>query len=135
MNDAGMADRDWDRLELDLCRHSLPGPESLRLSVGNAFLPGVLLPAPGRALPGWETEACEALIVERLAPAGYQTVGGIIPGSEMVDDVDSATGSPVIGGIWIRHRAHEILLVVRIDDAAEIYARISATSHRWPPEE
>lgn len=130
----GLSDRDWDLLEIDLGSCSLQGPVSLKRSIGNAFLPGQLLPAPGRALPGWDTEACEALIGERLRPAGYQVVGGVIPATEMIDDDISATGSPIIGGIWIRHHTHNVLLVVRIDDAAEIYVRISATSHRWPPE-
>lgn len=103
-----MIEQDWELLEADLCRCSLHGPGSLKRSIGTAFLPGELLPAPGRALPGWDSEACEALIVERLRPAGFQIVGGIIPATEMVDYVDSPAGPPITAGLIVANGPNRV---------------------------
>lgn len=50
-----------------------------------------------------------------------------IPATGMLDG-ESFTGSPCVGGLRIHWYAHEVVLAIRVDDAAEIYSRVSIVS-------
>lgn len=117
----------WNDLAARLTRCSVYGDDSLRRSVGNAFAPGEILPAAGRTLPGWERDVC-LTAVECLTEAGF-TVRSVLSPDELPDG-ESVTGSPVVGGAEIVIDDVVVTVVTFIDDAAEIYTRVSEAS--WP---
>lgn len=116
----------WNALAKRLTECSVYGPESLRTSTGNAFV-GDPIPSPGRQLPDWQVEACAESIV-KLEDAGF-TIRDTLAAAELVDE-ESITGSPVIGGANVVVDDVVVTIAVYIDDAAEIYPRISSAS--WP---
>jgi hypothetical protein len=117
----------WNDVADRLTECSVRGADSLRRSEGNAFAPGALLPAEGRALPGWEQDATLAA-VERLIEAGF-VVRSVLSPAELPDG-ESLTGSPVVGGAELVVDDIVVTVVTYIDDAAEIYTRVSQAS--WP---
>ena len=128
-NVTGVHDLWWNDLANRLNTCSVQGGDSLRRSEGNAFAAGALLPATGRALPGWERDATLAAI-ERLVEAGFVVRSVLAPCD--LPDGESFTGSPVVGGAELVVDDVVVTVVTYIDDAAEIYTRISGMS--WPTE-
>lgn len=118
----------WDSLNRRLDQCSVYGPDSLKVSAN--LYDGQPLPAPGRALPGWETEALEAA-ASSLQDHELVVVEPLVDAATMLQtEPTTEHGNPVLGGISINYYGHEVLLVVRIDSVAEIFTRISHQS--WP---
>lgn len=109
----------WDELDLLLSRSATAGPESWKQAEDGSS-------ARGRALLGWEADAC-ALASLRLQALGVSVKAATIPATGMLDG-ESVTGAPCIGGLRIDWYGHEVILVVRVDDAAEVSSRVSITS-------
>ena len=89
------------------------------LAQATAYLGGRPVPAPGRALPGWEAEATAAMAT-RLEQVGWQVRGdrAAAPG------LRSAPGDNTVVGLlegW-RH-GWAVAIVVRVDFCGEVYAR------------
>ena len=117
----------WNDLIERLSRCSVYGAESLKRSTGNAFAPGELLPAVGRELPGWERDACLASC-DKLIEEGF-VVRDVLRPDELID-TESVTGAPVVGGANVVIDDVVVTIAIRIDDAGEIFPRISDAS--WP---
>ncbi len=118
----------WDGLSRRLDQCSVYGPDSLKIA--GSLYGDEPLPAPGRALPGWETEALEAA-ASALQDNEFVIYEPLIDAATMAETEPAAEhGNPILGGISIVYYGHEVLLVVRIDPVAEIFTRISKQS--WP---
>lgn len=118
----------WEGLNRRLDQCSVHGPDSLK-TYGSLYQDEPL-PAPGRALPGWETEALQAA-ASALRDNELVIFEPLIDAATMLEtEPTTEHGNRVVGGISIDYYGHEVLLVVRIDAVAEIFTRIS--HHSWP---
>ncbi len=104
------------KVESELDRSSIYNKD---LAQATGYLGGQPTPAPGRALPGWEAEACAAMAAH-LGERGWHVRGplraapglGVEPG----DDV-------VAGMLELWRYGWAVAVVVRVDYCGEIYAR------------
>lgn len=82
------------------------------------------VPAPGRALAGWQTEAL-GQIAGRLGQLGLQVVVTVPPGEEdAAATVEGPHGNTVLGRLRVRRYGFEVVGVVRVDPVGEIYVRL-----------
>ncbi|HET7486506.1 MAG TPA: hypothetical protein VFJ85_01160 [Acidimicrobiales bacterium] len=89
------------------------------LAQATGYLGGQPTPAPGRALPGWETEACAAMAAH-LDERGWQVRGPL----RAVPGLGAEPGDNVVLGVLEAWRyGWAIAVVVRVDYCGEVYAR------------
>lgn len=100
----------------DLHRSSIYNQD---LAQATAYLGGRPTPAPGRALPGWEAEACAAMAAH-LDELGWSVRGQLRAaprlGTEPGDNV-------VVGVLEAWRYGWAMAVVVRVDYCGEIYVR------------
>lgn len=103
------ADRDLDRSSI----------YNKDLAEVTAYLGGRPTPAPGRALPGWEAEACAAMA------ANLDDLGWLVRGQlRAAPGLGAEPGDNVAVGVLEAWRyGWAIAVVVRVDSCGEIYAR------------
>lgn len=89
------------------------------LAQATAYLGGRPVPAPGRALPGWEAEATAAMATH-LEDRGWRVRGDRLP----APGLGSAPGDNTVLGLVEGWRyGWAVAIVVRVDFCGEVYAR------------
>ena len=86
------------------------------LARATGFFDAQPVPAVGRALPGWESEAV-AQMAAHLVDVGFEVLTDT-PGVRLEDD------SPLLGALRVRRYGWETVGVVRVDDVGEIFVRV-----------
>ena len=89
-----------------------------------AYFNGTGLPAEGRDAPGWRDKARADMAVN-LDGLGWK----VRPGPELSPTVEPggifSVGTVVVGSLWASRFGHEAVVIVRVDDCGEIYARLA----------
>jgi hypothetical protein len=102
-----------------------------------AHIPGYLTPtqlgAPGRALPDWQAHALGAMATH-LAEGGWEVsfdqvevTGTAPPGGFLSESTE------IVGALLARRYGYQAAILVRVDDAGEIYARLAQPGDTTAP--
>jgi len=111
-----------ERMRHDLYRASLHDRD---LALTTGFLNGKALPAPGRAVDGWQGAALEGM-ADHLEKRGWR----VQPDRPSVAETAEVGGilsekTEILGALRVRRYGWEAPILVRVDDCGEIYARLA----------
>jgi hypothetical protein len=85
---------------------------------------GEPVPAPGRELAGWESEAL-AQMAARLVELGFRVTEVIpAPAGELPTEQLGPLENPLIGELRVRRYGFEVTGLVRVDSVGEVYLRL-----------
>lgn len=111
-----------ERMRHDLYRARLHDRD---LALTTGFFNGETLPAQGRAVDGWKRAALETM-VDHLEELGWR----VQEDRPFVAETAEAGGilsekTEILGALRARRYGWEALILVRVDDCGEIYARLA----------
>ncbi|MBW3616069.1 MAG: hypothetical protein KY439_12300 [Actinobacteria bacterium] len=97
------------------------------LALYTGLFAGDPVPAPGRQLRNWESEAVEQM-AGHLVELGFE----VLDERPAVDDAPNDWGDPLLGALRVRRYGWEAAGVVRVDSTGEVFIRLDPDAVAGP---